>query len=129
MVETLEDIDPDEISDGEGPWDYDSYRVLEVANLGQDEDTYVHITPKGGGYKTKVRWTTDSGVKKTLLSMKHFGLMLYKNPEMKLRPTRVRFQPYSTKKTVPLLGCSTVKLRNERGKAIKTVHYGLARGH
>ena len=34
MVETLVDVDPDDLSDSEGPWDYDSNRVLEVANMG-----------------------------------------------------------------------------------------------
>ena len=33
MVETLVDIDPTDISDSEGPWDYDSKRVLEVKSL------------------------------------------------------------------------------------------------
>ena len=94
MVETLVDADPDNLSDSKrGPWDYDSNRVLEVANMvSQDEDTYVFVTSNNAQYKTKVKWTTDSGVRKSLLSEKHFGLMLYKNPEIKLRPMRTRFR-------------------------------------
>ena len=36
---------------------------------------------------------------------------------------RTRFCPYSTKNTVPLLGCCNIKLRNEMGKAITTTVY------
>ena len=81
------------------------------------------MMPNDAQYKTKVKWTTDSGVRKSLLSEKHFGLMLYKNPEIKLRSTRTRFRPYSTKSMVPLLGCCNIKLRNEMGKAITTTVY------
>ena len=93
MVETLVDIDPTDISDSEGPWDYDSKRVLEVKSLRkgeQDEDTFFNVIPtENADFKMKVKWTTDSGVQNT----------------------------------VPLLGCCSVKLTNERGKAIKTTVY------
>ena len=42
---------------------------------------------------------------------------------MKLRHTNVRFKPYSTDTTVPLLGCMDVKLTNNKGKSIKTKVY------
>ena len=65
MVETLEDVDPAELSESEGPWDYDSNRVLDVKKAATpgtdtDEDTYVQVTPKGATYRNKVKWTTDS---------------------------------------------------------------------
>ena len=45
---------------------YDRKRMLEVANMGsQDEDTYVFVMPNDAQYKTKVKWTTDSGVRKS----------------------------------------------------------------
>ena len=119
-----EDVPSDE--DCEQDYEYDCDRVLEVNRLGQNQNpTTVRIRPlqEDANYLTKVPWTTDSGVRKTLLSEKHYLKIKHRNPNMTLRPTNVRFKPYSTDTTVPLLGCMEVKLANNKGKAIRSRVY------
>ena len=67
-------------------------------------------------FRIRVPWTTDSGVRKSLLLEKHYWKLRSHNPDIKLRHTNVKFQPYSTNATVPLLGSMDVKLTNNRGK-------------
>ena len=111
----------DESEAEEDRYDYDFRRVIyKVSRLGDAQDSaHIQITPtENASYRTKVPWTVDLGVKKTLLSEKHFTWILDKNPEVKLKHTRVRFKPYSTDETVPLLGCCDVRLTNNKGKAV-----------
>lgn len=65
MVETYKDVT--DINE----WDYDSNRVLTVSNL--EKGTLKESTTNDAEFQTKVPWTTDSGVQKTLLAEKHFG--------------------------------------------------------
>ena len=111
--------------DSEGDFEYDCDRVLDVLSVGVNQSpTTVRIKPiQDADYLTKVPWTTDSGVRKTLLAEKHYWKIRSHNPDMKLRHTNVRFKPYSTDTTVPLLGCMDVKLTNNKGKSIKTKVY------
>ena len=53
-----------------------------------------------------------------ILSLNKLG-----SPQDPTTHTTVRFKPYSTDTTVPLLGCMDVKLINNRGKAVKTRVY------
>ena len=103
-------------------YEYDCDRMVEVNRLGRSQNpTTVRIRPlQDANYLTKVPWTTDSGVRKTLLSEKHYRKIQSRNPNMKLRPTNVRFKPFSTNTTVPHLGCMEMKLANTKGKAIRT---------
>lgn len=55
-----------------------------------------------------------------MLSEKHYGWILAKNPEVCLKKTKVRFRPYSTGEVVPLLGACEVRLTNSQNKSIKT---------
>lgn len=119
----------------EGYDGHDEYPFGRVIELPRDEPIVVSdmsanrervevkITPAGAAYKTKVRWTPDSGAPKTMLAGKHFGWILAKNPETRLHRTNVRFRPYSTADVVPLLGVCEMTLSNEEGKAIKTDVY------
>ena len=111
--------------DSEGDFEYDCDRVLDVLSVGVNQSpTTVRIKPiQDADYLTKVPWTTDSGVRKTLLAEKHYWKIRSHNPDMKLRHTNIRFKPYSTDTTVPLLGCMDVKLTNNKGKSIKTKVY------
>ena len=112
-------------NDSEGDWEYDCDRVIDVCNMGTSQaPTTVRITPtQDASYRTKVPWTTDSGVRKTLLAEKHYWKIRQKNPDIKLRHTNVTFRPYSTKTTVPLLGCMDVKLLSNNVYTVKTKVY------
>ena len=61
-----EDVPPEEDSAEE--YEYDCDRVLDVRHIGPSQaPTIVRITPvEDAEYRTKVPWTTDSGVRKTL---------------------------------------------------------------
>ena len=48
-----------------------------------------------------------------MLAEKHFGWILAKNPNIRIRRTNVKFRPYSTGKIVPLIGCCEAILTNE----------------
>ena len=111
--------------DSEEDFEYACDRVLDVNKVGSNETpTTVRIQPtRDADYRTKVPWTTDSGVRKTLLSEKHYWKIRSRNPDIKLQHTNVQFRPYSTNVTVPLLGCMEVKLTNNNGKSIKTKVY------
>ena len=92
-------VEVDEEEENNEGWEEEDFRrVLTVAKLSKSEDTQVNIsiTPTTGTYMTKVPWTPDSGVKKTMLSEKHLGWILEKNPKIELNPSNIRFRPYST---------------------------------
>lgn len=81
---------------------YDHNRVLStISRLEPDgkpgrkgDRTEVQITPiDGAPYRTKVPWTIDSGVELTMLSEKHFGWVLGKNPDVEVRHSNVSFRP------------------------------------
>ena len=111
--------DGDEYS--EDDFEYDMGRLEGLNRLNTKEDpTYVRVTPTTDPqYRTRVPWTTDSGVRKSLLSEAHYWKLRSHNPDVKLRHTNVKFRPYSTDQVVPLLGSMDVKLMNSRGK----LHY------
>ena len=116
-----EDMDSE---DSASEYEYDANR-LDVNKLGPaQEPTTIGLTPtEDAKYRTKVLWTTDTGVIKTLLSEKHFWKVMDHNPDVKLRHTKVRFRPYSTKAEVPLLGKMKVKLTNNNGYHTNTTVY------
>ena len=90
----------------------------------KSDPTLVGITPcQDAQFRTRVPWTTDSGVKKTLLAEKHYWKIPSHNPDIKLRHTNVKFRPYSTDVTVPLLDSMDVRLTNNRGKTHNTRVY------
>ena len=123
-VKTYTDCTEEDFEGEVFDYDYPLSRLLTVGKLGDEGDkTYVRITPTNAEYRTNVPWTTDSGVQKTLMAEKHFSWMLEKNPEMKIQRSNVRFKPYSSEVTVPLLGCCEVRLTNNKGRNIKTKVY------
>ena len=90
----------------------------------QDDPTFVRVTPtQDAQYRTRIPWTTDSGVRKSLLAEKHYWKIRSHNPDTKLRHTKVKFRPYSTNTTVPMLGSMQVRLTNNNGKVHKTTIY------
>ena len=122
-VEEQEEEDDDNVV--EEDFDIDFARVVTVGHMGAKEDKVsVGLTPTNNAtYRTKVPWTPDSGAPKTLLSSKHFGWILAKNPEVRLRQSKMRFRPYSIGEVVPLLGECEVKMTHTKNKAIKTTVY------
>ena len=98
---------------------------MTIGDLGYERDYVdVQITPTNNAdYRTKVRWTADTGAPKTMLAEKHFGWILAKNSDVRIRKTNVKFWPYSTGKVVPLIGCCEAVLTNEEGKTHKTTVY------
>ena len=57
------------------------------------------------------------------MSEQHFGQLSLKNPDITLHESRIRFKPYSTNKTVPLIGCFRARLRNNLGRVHTTTVY------
>ena len=110
--------------DSASEYEFEANR-LDVNKLGPtQEPTTIGLTPtENAKYRTKVPWTTDTGVLKTLLSEKHFWKIMDHNPDVKLRHTKIRFRPYSTKAEVPLLGKMKVKLTNNNGYQTNTTVY------
>ena len=115
--------------DGYDGYDYPLDRVVEihvnrtttVGYAGKDSDhVEVKVSPTCAKYQTKVKWTPDSGAPKTMLSDKHFGWIMAKNPDVTIRRTIVKLRPYSTGKIVPLLGVCDMWLTNEANKTIRT---------
>ena len=100
----------DEDSDVE--WDLDRVKCENVSRVGnQGDKARVGITPlENAQYRTTIPWTVDSGVKKSLLAGKHYAMITEKNPDVKLKHTNVRFRPFSTNETIPLLGRIDVRL-------------------
>ena len=60
---------------------------MTIGDLGYERDYVdVQITPTNNAdYRTKVRWTADTGAPKTMLAEKHFGWILAKNPGVMIR--------------------------------------------
>ena len=105
-------------------WDYLCDRLTLGRLEAEREHVDVMATPTDNGrYRTKIKWTADTGAPKTMLSEKHFGRILGKNPEMKIRRSNVKFRPYSTGKVVPLIGECEMKLTNEENYTIQTTVY------
>ena len=118
--------DSGEDEDEEDVWDYNCDRLeVNMARIGpKEEPTTVKITPTSDAkYRTKVEWTTDTGVRKTLLSEKHFLRIKDHNPQVKLKQTKVQFRPFSTKKIVPLHGKMEARLTNNHVKQVITTVY------
>ena len=118
-----EDRQDEEYHDG---YDYPLDRVVEMhinRLRNDDERVEVKATPDSAKYQTKIKWTPDLGAPKTMLADKHFGWILAKNPETKIRHTNVRFRPYSSGKIVPLLGVCEMRLTNGADKSILTQAY------
>ena len=61
---------------------------------------------------------TDSGVQKTLISEKHFGWMLTKNPEILVKWTNIRLKPCSSYGTITLHKCCDIQLTKNTGRTI-----------
>ena len=124
-VNFVEEDYPDDDQYDEGDFEYDMGRLESLNKLGPQEDpTFVRVTPTHDTqFRTRVPWTTDSGVRKSLLAEKHYWKLRSHNPDIKLRHTEVKFRPYSTSATVPLLGSLDVKLTNNNGKTHQTRLY------
>ena len=87
MEKQTEDYSPDYKDE----WDCDRVILENLSRIGKTGETaYVRVTPVNDAqYRTRVPWTIGSGVKKSLLSEKHYGWILAKNPEVKLSRTNV----------------------------------------
>ena len=109
----------------EDDFEYDMGRLESVNKLGAQADpTFVRVNPnQDAQFRTRIPWTTDSGVRKSLLTERHYWKIRSHNLDVKLRHTNVKFRPYSTDTTVPLLGSMEVQLTNNRGKVHNSTIY------
>ena len=89
-------------------------RVAALGKADTDRMVTVKVRPRKGGHKTKVRWTADSGVRKTLLSQEDWERIKKKNSAVKLRRNKIKFVPYGTKISLPILGKAKVRSRITR---------------
>ena len=80
----------------------------------------VQVRPRKGGHKTKVRWIADSGVRKTLISQEDWERIKKKNSAVKLRRNQIKFVPYGTKMSLPIMGKAKVVLKCAAGKEVKS---------
>ena len=117
--------DDEAYDNGYDGYDYPCERIYPVGKLGPKRDHVdVLITPTNNAkYQTKVKWTPDSGAPKTMLSEKHFGWILAKNPDVAIRKSHMRFRPYMTGKIIPLIGECDMVLTNNKAKKVKTTVY------
>ena len=124
-TESVNYVEEDYHSEGDFEFDMGRLPLWGVNKVGpQEEPTTVTITPsQDAQYRTKVPWTTDSGVQKTLLAEKHYWKIRSHNPNIKLRHTKVKFRPYSTNAYVPLLGSMDIRLTSSNGMTHKTRVY------
>ena len=109
----------------EDDFEYDMNQIEGLNKLSSQKDpTFVLVTATSDSqFWTRVPWTTDSGVRKSLLSEAHYWKLRSHNPNVKLRKTNVKFRPFSTNTTVPLLGSMDVKLTNNHGRTHLTRLY------
>ena len=88
-INFVEEDYPTDEDDSEGDFEFDMGRLplWGVNKVGpQEAPTTVQITPaQEAQYRTKILWTTDSGVRKTLLAEKHYWKIRSHNPDVKLR--------------------------------------------
>ena len=79
------------------------YTIVEAQD--RPEKTWVKVTPAQNTVaRTKIPWTIDSGVAKSLLSRKHFEAIRRMNRDICLRGTATRFVAYGSRGPIPLIG-------------------------
>ena len=105
-----------------------SNRVLEVVksaktNREQEEQIAVFIKPRQGKNRLEVKWTADSGVRRTLLAEKHWKQIKKENPATRLEKSRIIFKPYSSEEEVPILGKVRVSLKSLGGHKTRSTAY------
>ena len=88
---------------------------------GDDVVVKVGIRPRGTHMKAWTVWTADSGVKKTLLSEEDWKYVKKHNPAARLKKNCIRFVPYGTKQSLPVLGKARVMLQCEEGMRTYTI--------
>ena len=121
--EEQEETDSDEdTSDGES-----TCRVREmvavVRDNMQDPMVKVELRPRKQFGQVSITWLADSGVRRSLLSEKDWVKLTKVNTQLRLKKNKVRFTPYGTTKTLPVMGRAKVVMRNEKGKLRKTMVY------
>ena len=127
-------VDEETPEEEEPHWEYDSGRVITEEDptivtvsrfTGKEDHIKVGVTLELGQFRIQVPWVPDSGVKKSMLSEHHLKWILKKNPEALLKENSIRFRPYSTDKTVPVMGYLDVKLKNQEGGTHRTKIYAV----
>ena len=103
-----------------------SITVGAVSTSSTDVEVMVGIRPRTCLKQTWIQWTADSGVKRTLLSETGWKEMKEYNAAAKLRKNCIKFVPYGTKQTLPVMGKVKVQLQCEEGKRIYTTVYVVA---
>ena len=74
---------------------------------------------------SEIKLVIDSGVNKTLLSLKDWRRIRLKEnmPKMRLKKNYSRFSPFGTKVKLPILGRSTVRMTAGCGRQVETMVY------
>ena len=125
---TKEDSEQEE-SDTDTIGRISSIMVGAVGSSSTDVEVKVGIRPRKGFKQTWTQWTADSGVKRTLLSEEDWKFMRKHNESAKLTKNCIKFVPYGTKQTLPVLGKAKVQLQCEEGKRIYTTVYVIGGQH
>ena len=111
-VESEESSDQEE-TDTETIGRIETITVGAAGQPGDDVVVKVGIRPRGTHMKAWTVWTADSGVKKTLLSEEDWKYVKKHNPAARLKKNGIRFVPYGTKQSLPVLGKARVMLQCE----------------
>ena len=108
----------------------DACRIETVAHLtGKEDQITVGVKPVEIGKdqaqwrQVQVKWVLDSGVRYSMLAEKHFRRLVKKNPDIHLTENKIKFKPYSTSATVPVVGKCKVELKNKQGGIHTTQAY------
>ena len=89
-----------------------------------DKEISVTVRPRSQGKKVEIKWSPDSGVNRSLLAEADWVKVKKKNPSMELlEDTNVRFRPYGTNYTLPVLGKIRVRLQCVAGGTKATSLY------
>jgi hypothetical protein len=93
------------------------------SSIKSTDQVHISVRPKQGNAKIGVKWTADSGVKRSLLSEKDWVTLKKKNPKMKLIKNNIIVKPYSTDYTVPVMGKAKVVLKCKEGMKVNATVY------
>ena len=121
LEETEEDTESEDSSDGERLG-----RIAEKVRASKDDSSEtdmvtVSARPRHGGIRLEIQWTPDSGVNRSLLAERDWVKLKEKNPSIQLTHfSKVKFRPYGTTNSLPIMGTVRVVLKCQAGETKRT---------
>ena len=98
-------------------------RVAAARDNALDPMVKVELRPRRQMGRVSITWLADSGVRRSLLSEKDWVKLTKANTQLRLKKNKVRFTPYGTASTLPVMGRAKVVMQNQMGKQRKTLVY------